>query len=108
MTMQKSNVLIVDDEPALRRVLQSSLTARGFVVEEAGSGEQAIELISSISFDLILLDINMPGMSGLETCRRIRTLMPQIGIMMATVRDTEGDIVRALEAGADDYITKPF
>lgn len=105
---QRSNILVVDDEPPLRKVLQTSLTARGFSVEEAGSGEQAIEILPQRAFDLVLLDINMPGMSGLEACRRIRTLMPQLGIVMATVRDAESDIVRALEAGADDYITKPF
>jgi two-component system KDP operon response regulator KdpE len=108
MTMQKFNVLVVDDEPALRRVLQTSLSARGFSVDEAGSAQHAIDMISEQAFDLILLDINMPGMNGLEACRHIRAVLPHVGIVMATVRDTESDIVRALEAGADDYITKPF
>jgi two-component system KDP operon response regulator KdpE len=99
---------VVDDEPPLRKVLQTSLTARGFAVEEAGSAERALELVAQRPFDIVLLDISMPGMGGLEACRRIRTLMPHMGIVMVTVRDAEQDVVHALEAGADDYITKPF
>jgi len=106
--MRKFNVLVVDDEAPLRAVLQTSLSARGFAVEEASSAEQALEILSQRAFDIVLLDINMPGMGGLEACRRIRTAMPQIAIVMVTVRDAESDIVRALTAGADDYITKPF
>jgi two-component system, OmpR family, KDP operon response regulator KdpE len=102
------NVLVVDDEPALRKVLQASLTARGFSVEEAVHAEQAIDLLPQRDFDLILLDINMPGMGGIQACRRIRTLRPGLGIVMVTVRDAEHDMVQALEAGADDYITKPI
>ena len=105
---QNLNVLVVDDEPPLRKVLRTSLTARGFTVEEAGCAEAAFELIGQRLFDLILLDINMPRISGVEACRRIRSLMPQVGIVMVTVRDGEQDVVHALEAGADDYITKPF
>jgi two-component system KDP operon response regulator KdpE len=84
------------------------LTARGFLVEEAGSGEQAIAVVRQRLFDMVLLDINMPGMGGIEACRRIRALMPHLGIVMVTVRDAEHDMVQALEAGADDYVTKPF
>jgi two-component system, OmpR family, KDP operon response regulator KdpE len=102
------NVLVVDDEPALRKVLQASLTARGFSVEEAVHAEQAIDLLPQRDFDLILLDINLPGMGGIQACRRIRTLRPGLGIVMVTVRDAEHDMVQALEAGADDYITKPI
>ena len=105
---QMSNILVVDDEPPLRRVLHTSLTARGFSVEEAGSAEQALAVIPQRAFDLVLLDINMPGMGGIEACRQIRTLMPHLGIVMVTVRDAERDMVQALEAGADDYVTKPF
>jgi len=89
-------------------VLQTSLTARGFSVEEAGSAERAMEIVAQRSFDLLLLDINMPGISGIEACQRIRARKPHLGIVMVTVRDSEGDIVQALEAGADDYVTKPF
>jgi len=105
---ERINVLVVDDEPPFRKVLQTSLNARGFSVDQAGSAEQAIEMLAKRTFQLILLDINMPGMGGVEACRRVRALMPHIGIVMVTVRDAEHDIVQALEAGADDYITKPF
>ena len=105
---QRFNILVVDDEPPLRKVLQTSLTGRGFSVEEAGSAERALEIVAQRVPDLVLLDINMPGMGGIEACRRIRALAPHLGIIMVTVRDTEHDIVQALEAGADDYITKPF
>lgn len=105
---ERINVLVVDDEPPFRKVLQTSLKARGFSVDQAGSAEQAIEMLAKRTFQLILLDINMPGMGGVEACRRVRALMPHIGIVMVTVRDAEHDIVQTLEAGADDYITKPF
>jgi two-component system, OmpR family, KDP operon response regulator KdpE len=105
---QIAKLLLVDDEPPLRKVLQTSLTARGFTVEESASAEQALEILAQRSFDLVLLDINLPAMGGLEACGRIRTLLPHVGIIMVTVRDAERDMVQALEAGADDYITKPF
>jgi two-component system KDP operon response regulator KdpE len=105
---RKFNVLIVDDEPPFRKVVQTALSARGFSVEQAGNGDQALELLADHVFHLVLLDINMPGMGGVETCRRVRALMPHVGIIMVTVRDSEQDMVQALEAGADDYITKPL
>jgi two-component system, OmpR family, KDP operon response regulator KdpE len=101
------HVLIVDDEPALRKVLRTSLGANGFAIDEARSGEEAVDILLQRSFDLVLLDINMPGIGGVEACREIRALAPKIGILMVTVRDAENDMVRALEAGADDYVTKP-
>jgi two-component system KDP operon response regulator KdpE len=101
------HVLVVDDEPALRKVFRTSLTASGFVIEEARSGEEAVDLLPQRPFDLVLLDINMPGIGGVEACREIRALAPKIGILMITVRDAEHDMVLALEAGADDYVTKP-
>ena len=100
-------VLVVDDEPSLRKVFRTSLTASGFAIEEARSGEEAVEILPQHPFDLVLLDINMPGIGGVEACREIRALAPKIGILMVTVRDAENDMVRALEAGADDYVTKP-
>jgi len=99
--------LLVDDEPAFRRVLKSSLSAAGYAAEEARSGEEALEILRQRSFDLVLLDINMPGMGGVETCREIRTQMPSIAIVMVSVREAEDDLVQALEAGADDYVIKP-
>src|SRR3984885_1512892 len=108
MVSQQCSVLIVDDEPSLRKVLRTSLSAGGFTVEEARSGEEALGAAQHKSFDLVLLDINMPGMGGVEACRRLRDLSPRAGIVMVTVRDLEDDKVQALEAGADDYITKPF
>jgi two-component system KDP operon response regulator KdpE len=105
---QPSSVLVVDDEAALRRTLRASLATSGFAVEEAGTGAEAMAAIQRRAFDLVLLDVNMPGMNGVEVCRQIRAVAPRTGIVMVTVRDAEEDKVRALEAGADDYVTKPF
>jgi len=101
-------VLIVDDDPAFRRALLTSLAASGFDVAEARTGEEALLVLRDRPCDIVLLDINMPGMGGIETCRRIRNLSPRIGILMVTVRDAEEDKVQALEAGADDFVTKPY
>src|ERR1035438_7327133 len=108
MVSQRCSVLIVDDEPSLRKVLCISLRACDFTVEEACGGEEAMKVAQHKDFALVLLDMNMPGIGGLETCRRLRDLAPRAGIVMVTVRDMEDDKIRALEAGADDYITKPF
>src|ERR1019366_5322549 len=102
-----SRILVVDDEPQLRRALRSTLSALGFVVADAESGEAALEMVRAEKFDLILLDVNMPGMSGLETCRAMRA-RSDVSILMLTVRDRTGDKVEALDAGADGYVTKPF
>lgn len=105
---QPFSVLVVDDESALRKVIRTSLAASGFTVEEAGTGGEALNILQQRLFDIVLLDMNMPGIGGIEACRQIRALAPRIGIVMVTVRDAEEDKVRALEAGADDYVTKPF
>lgn len=105
---QPWSVLVADDEPSLRKVLRTALTACGFTVSEARSGEEALGSTQNHAFDLVLLDINMPGVGGVEACRRIRKLTPGTGIVMVTVRDQEEDKIQALEAGADDYVTKPF
>jgi two-component system KDP operon response regulator KdpE len=102
-----NRILVVDDEPQIRRALRSTLSALGFVVADAESGEAAIEKIRQEKFDLVLLDINMPGLSGLETCRAVRT-RSDVGIIMLTVRDRSVDKIEALDAGADGYVTKPF
>jgi len=105
--MSVGRVLVVDDEPQIRRVLRSTLTARGYEVHDARTGEDALESIRESRFDLVLLDVNMPGMSGLATCRQIRA-GSEVAIIMLTVSDSEEDKVAALDAGADDYVTKPF
>lgn len=105
---QPCSVLVVDDEPALRKTILASLAATGFTVEEAGNGSEAVSAVRRRLFDLVLMDVNMPGMTGVEACRQIRAFAPRTGIIMVTVRDTEDDKVQALEAGADDYVTKPF
>jgi len=105
---ENCKVLIVDDDPAFRRALLTSLAASGFDVSEARNGEEALIVLRDKPCDIVLLDINMPGMGGIETCRRIRNLSPRIGILMVTVRDAEEDKVQALEAGADDFVTKPY
>jgi two-component system KDP operon response regulator KdpE len=105
--VSSSRILVVDDEPQLRRVLRSTLSALGFVVADAETGEAALDRVREEKFDLILLDINMPGLSGLETCRAIRA-RSDVGILMLTVRDRAEDKIEALDAGADGYVTKPF
>ena len=108
MTNDRLNALIVDDESSFRRVLRTSLAASGLAIAEARSGEEALAILARSSFDLVLLDVNMPGMGGLAACREIRAHMPKIGIVMVTVQDGESEMVKALEYGADDYITKPI
>jgi len=108
MITDRIKALVADDEPSFRRVLRTSLVASGFTIEEARSGEEAITILTRDAFDLALLDINMPGIGGVEACREIRSHLPKIGIVMVTVQDGESEMVKALEAGADDYITKPI
>jgi two-component system, OmpR family, KDP operon response regulator KdpE len=105
--MTPAKILVVDDEPQIRRVLRTTLISRGYTMAEAKSGQEALERIPLERPDLILLDVNMPGRSGLETCREIR-LTSDVPIIMLTVRNTERDKVQALDAGADDYVVKPF
>jgi two-component system KDP operon response regulator KdpE len=105
--MTSARILVVDDEPQIRRVMRVTLTAQGYVVTDARSGEEALEKTRQDRPDLILLDMNMPGMGGLETCRNIRATS-DAAIIMLTVRDSEADKVQSLDAGADDYISKPF
>ncbi len=105
--MSSANILVVDDEPQIRRVLRTTLSFRGYVITEASTGEEAIELARKVKPDLILLDVNLPGISGIETCRELRR-GSETPIIMLTVRSAERDKVVALDAGADDYVTKPF
>ncbi len=105
--MSAGRILVVDDDPQIRRVMRVTLTGQGYEVDDAKNGEAALERLRDQRFDLVLLDMNMPGMDGLETCRAIRG-QSEVGIIMLTVRDTESDKVDALDAGADDYVTKPY
>jgi two-component system, OmpR family, KDP operon response regulator KdpE len=108
MMEQRWNVLVVEDDGGIRQSLFETLSALGFVIGEAGTGEEALVRLRMVNYDAALLDINMPGMGGMEACRRIRSEYPQLPIIMLTVRDEEDDKVEALDAGADDYVTKPF
>lgn len=108
MTDKPTRVLLVDDEPAIRRALKTPLQELGFEAVEASRGEEALHLVRSDIFDVVLLDLNMPGIGGMQTLVRLRAFAPRLPILMLTVRDDEQDKVEALEAGADDYITKPF
>jgi two-component system KDP operon response regulator KdpE len=101
-------ILIVDDESSIRRALRNTLHSMGFDVEDASTGETALLMVREAQYDAVLLDINMPGMGGVRACREMRKSAPRLGILMLTVRDSEDDKVIALDAGADDYITKPF
>ena len=97
----------MDDDPQIRRVMRVTLTGQGYEVDDVKSGDAALEKLREHRFDLLLLDMNMPGLSGIEACREIRR-QSEIAIIMLTVRDSEDDKVAALDAGADDYITKPY
>lgn len=101
-------VLLVDDEPSIRRALRTPLNEMGFSTTEASRGEEAIHLLQAQSFDIVLLDVNMPGIGGMKTLARLRSMAPRLPILMLTVVDGEEEKVAALECGADDYITKPF
>jgi len=101
-------LLLVDDELAIRRALRPPLIELGFEVVQASQGEEAIQALKGGNFDVVLLDINMPGIGGIETLRRIRTFAPRIPVLMLTVRDGEAEKVEAFDTGADDYVTKPF
>ena len=106
--MSEGRILVVADESHIRRVMRTTLTSNGYEVSEAMNGDEALGLVRSSDYDLVLLDVNMPGKSGIETCREIRAMGSHPAIIMVTVRDSEADKVEALDAGADGYITKPF
>jgi two-component system KDP operon response regulator KdpE len=108
MDRSEGSVLIVEDDTALRRSLRTSLDALGFDVGEAGNGEDGLVRLRMVDYEAVVLDINMPGIGGIETCRRIRRTYTRMPILMLTVRDSEDDKIEALDAGADDYVTKPF
>ncbi len=101
-------VLVVDDEPAVREVLARILEVEGFEVALAGDGRAAVRAQASAPADAVLLDVLMPGLDGLEVCRRLRDTGDRTPVLMLTARDGVGDRVAGLEAGADDYLPKPF
>ena len=105
--MSAGRILVIDDDPQIRRAMRTTLTSRGYEVADARTGEEGLEELRLASYDLVLLDMNMPGMGGIETCRVIRSAS-EIAIIMLTVSNSEKNKVDALDAGADDYITKPF
>lgn len=110
MTALRPHVLVVEDEPAQREVLAYNLQAEGFEVSQAGSGDDALMLVDEASPDLVVLDWMLPGVSGIEICRRLKTRTETRGmpIIMLSARSEEVDRVRGLETGADDYMVKPF
>lgn len=101
-------ILVADDDPAVRESLRRSLSFNGYDVTLASDGQSALEASSSPTPDLVLLDVNMPGMDGLEVCRRIRAAGSDTPVLMLTARVEIGDRVLGLDAGADDYLAKPF
>lgn len=105
--MSAGKILVVDDDPQIRRVVKATLVSKGYEVIEARTGEDGLELVSREAPSLVLLDMNMPGMGGLEACRALRAFS-DVPVIVLTVRNTEKDKVAALDAGGDDYVTKPF
>ncbi|MBV8841917.1 MAG: response regulator transcription factor [Bryobacterales bacterium] len=105
--MSAGRILVVDDEPQIRRIMRTTLTTAGYEIDDAKTGEEALEKLRNFRPDLVLLDINMPGMGGLAACRAIRA-DTNVAIVMLSVRNAEADKVEALDAGADDFVTKPF
>jgi two-component system KDP operon response regulator KdpE len=106
-TQTHGTILVVDDEPQLRRALESVFQQRGYDVVLAASGEDALMRVADKAPDLVVLDLMLPGMSGIETCKALRR-MTQSPILILSVKGAEEDKIRALDEGADDYLTKPF
>lgn len=107
MSKSGAHILVVDDEIEIVRALRRTLTAHGYKVFTASSGEEAVEVTSKRRPDLLLLDLLLPGMSGLEVCRRVRA-ESNVPIIVLSVKGAERDKVKALDLGADDYVSKPF
>ena len=105
--MSLGRILVIDDEPQIRRIMRTTLTGAGYEIDDAKTGEEGLLKVRNFRPDLVLLDINMPGMGGLAACRAIRE-GANVAIIMLTVRNAEADKIEALDAGADDFVTKPF
>ena len=106
--MSKGSILVIDDKPQGRRLMRSTLVPHGYEVSDVRSGEEALDRILEERYDVALLECDLPGKSGTETCIAIRATGSRIGIIMMSGRNTDQDKVEALEAGADDYVLKPF
>ncbi len=107
MMNENAHILVVDDDRGIQRALQRSLSAYGYEVSAVSSGEEALEEIAREHPDLVLLDLGLPGMSGLEVCEKIRA-ESNLPIIVLSIKNAEQDKVRALDLGADDYVSKPF
>jgi two-component system, OmpR family, KDP operon response regulator KdpE len=105
--LSAGRILVIDDEPQIRRIMRTTLITAGYEVDDTKTAEEGLEKVREFRPDLVLLDINMPGMGGLAACREIRA-DPNVAIIMLTVHNTEAAKVEALDAGADDFVTKPF
>ncbi|HVP53973.1 MAG TPA: response regulator transcription factor [Candidatus Eisenbacteria bacterium] len=103
----RAHILVVDDEPQITRVLRTALTAQGYEIRVANNGEMALEIMKDWAPHLIITDLSMPQLDGVELCRRVRAIS-QVPILVLSVRDQERQKIEALDAGADDYVTKPF
>ena len=108
MHSNKIKVLVVEDEASIRRFITLNLETAGYEVGEAASGEDALDLLTAFSPDVVVLDLMLPGMDGLEVCRRIRETVPEPLIIMLTAKGQDSDKIMGLELGADDYMVKPF
>ena len=102
------SVLIIEDEESIRRFIKINLERAGYIVREAGSGEEGIEIARQEKIDILVLDIMLPGIDGFETCKILRDEFPNLGIIMLTAKTQDVDKIMGLEYGTDDYMTKPF
>ena len=102
------SILVVEDEESIRRFIKINLERAGYIVKEAGSGEEGIEIARRENIDILVLDIMLPGMDGFETCKILRNEFPNLGIIMLTAKTQDVDKIMGLEYGTDDYMTKPF
>ncbi|MFZ0732013.1 MAG: response regulator transcription factor [Candidatus Sulfotelmatobacter sp.] len=107
MMVERPHILVVDDEPQITRVLRTSLSAQGYDIRIANSGEMALEIMKDWQPNLIITDLSMPSIDGVQLCRHVRAIS-LVPIIVLSVRDKEQQKVEALDAGADDYVTKPF